>query len=82
MCMRTDESDGDLDKEAPFTVLSKTNCLAVLVEWMFMTTYTDCEFIDSQNNQERYIKAITNAFVRYNNMLNEADGLYNLNIAA
>jgi len=29
---RTDKSDGDLDKEADFTVIYKTNCPSVLIE--------------------------------------------------
>ena len=63
---RCDWSDGDADKEANFTVLTATNCPAVLIEFMFMTTYTDCIIIASKEYRRRFIQAITRALVNYN----------------
>lgn len=66
---RTDFSDGDPDKEANFYVLTKTNCPAILIEFMFMTTYSDCLVIASEHSRTNYIKAITAAIKSYNNAI-------------
>lgn len=44
---RVDFTDGDPDKEAAFTILTKTVCPAVLTENLFMDTQLDCEYIIS-----------------------------------
>ena len=46
--LRTDISDGDMDKEEDFTVIYKTNCPAVLTENMFMDSKSDVEFLQSE----------------------------------
>ena len=38
---RQDVSDGDPDKESNFTVLEKTKCPAVLIEWLFQDNQLD-----------------------------------------
>jgi len=43
--LRTDYSDGDLDKEANFTIISKTIMPAVLTENFFMDTERECRQI-------------------------------------
>lgn len=43
--LRTDFSDGDLDKEQHFYVLTKTNMPAILTENFFMDTETECKNI-------------------------------------
>lgn len=53
-------------KEANFYVLKYTNCPAVLIEWGFMTTYTDCQFIDDDYNREVYVKTIAQGLINYN----------------
>ncbi|MDD2633940.1 MAG: N-acetylmuramoyl-L-alanine amidase [Bacteroidales bacterium] len=58
-----------LGKEANFYVLSRTNCSAVLIEWMFMTTYTDCLIISNPEYRDRYTDAICRAIVRYDKTL-------------
>lgn len=60
--MRTDNSDGDLDKEATFYIL-KCACPAVLVESFFMDTYNpDCKILLSEDGRDRitetYFRAI------------------------
>ncbi|MDD4217456.1 MAG: N-acetylmuramoyl-L-alanine amidase [Bacteroidales bacterium] len=54
-----------LGKEANFYVLTQTNCTAVLIEWMFMTTYTDCLIISNSDYRNRYTDAICRALVSY-----------------
>jgi N-acetylmuramoyl-L-alanine amidase len=68
--IRTDWTDGDADKEANFTVLIKTDCPAVLIEFLFMTTYEDCVKIADKNIRQRYVAALARAFKNYNNFLN------------
>lgn len=68
---RCDWSDGDADKEANFTVLTATNCPAVLIEWLFMTTYSDCKIIADKNYRKRYIEALTRAMVAYNQSIKQ-----------
>ncbi|MBR5678386.1 MAG: N-acetylmuramoyl-L-alanine amidase [Paludibacteraceae bacterium] len=45
--IRTDYSDGDLDKEAGFFILNRTKCPAALVECGFMDNRTELEFLRS-----------------------------------
>lgn len=68
---RCDWSDGDADKEANFTVLTATHCPAVLIEWLFMTTYSDCKIIADKNYRKRYIEALTRAMVAYNQSITQ-----------
>lgn len=56
--MRVDLRDGDPDKEANFYVLRKTFGRAILIEFGFMTTYTDCLKIADPLIRERYVDAI------------------------
>lgn len=67
--LRTDKKDGDKDKEANFTVLAASNSPAVLIEFMFMTTYTDCLIIADPAYRQRFVSAITRAYVKYNQSL-------------
>lgn len=63
---RCDWSDGDADKEANFTVLASSYSPAVLLEFLFMTTYSDAKLIAKQDIRIRYIQAITRAMIEYN----------------
>ena len=63
---RCDWSDKDADKEANFTVLAASQSPAVLIELLFMTTYSDCLLIADENFRNRYIKALTRAMSAYN----------------
>ena len=67
---RCDWTDKDADKEANFTVLTATNCPAVLIEFMFMTTYSDCKIIANKDYRRRYIEALTRALTYYNSSIN------------
>lgn len=67
---RCDWSDKDADKEANFTVLAASQSPAVLIEFLFMTTYADCKKIADKNYRKRYIEALTRAMKAYNQSLN------------
>ncbi len=55
------------NKEANFTVLSKTYCSAVLIEFNFMTTWQpDCKQIADPTVRNKYTSAITSACINYN----------------
>ncbi|MBN2776226.1 MAG: N-acetylmuramoyl-L-alanine amidase [Bacteroidales bacterium] len=53
-------------KEANFYVLKYTPCPAVLIEFMFMTTYTDCLIIADEYYRDAYTAAICEAFKKWN----------------
>lgn len=62
---RKDLSDLDADKEASFTILTKTKCPAVLTENMFMDSKKDLEFLNSENGVKTLIDIHLNAVRRY-----------------
>lgn len=59
--MRFDHTDGDPDKEAPFYILRKTACPAVLTESFFMDTEKDCRYIMSEEGREAVVKVHVDA---------------------
>lgn len=65
MPMRLDLTDGDLDKEANFYVLKNTYGKAILIEFGFMTTYTDCKIITDPVWREIYLDAIVDGILEY-----------------
>ena len=62
---RKDNSDKDSDKEANFTILTKTKCPAVLTENMFMDSKIDIEFLNSEVGINKLLKAHTGGLRRY-----------------
>lgn len=62
---RKDLSDMDADKEASFTILTKTKCPAVLTENMFMDSKKDLEFLNSEDGVKTLIDIHLNAVRRY-----------------
>ncbi|MDX9697267.1 MAG: N-acetylmuramoyl-L-alanine amidase [Bacteroidales bacterium] len=56
-------------KEANFYVLSKSSCPAVLIEFYFMTTWSDCKVIADPTIRNNYTSAISSACINYNNYL-------------
>jgi len=63
---RKDYSDNDPDKEAPFYVLTKTNCPAILVECAFMDTYEpDWKLLSSHSGVQRFANAIKKLIKQY-----------------
>ena len=56
--IRTDMSDGDVDKEAPFQVLKKTNCPAILTENFFMDNEEECkELLMTKEGRDKIAQA-------------------------
>ncbi len=58
---RADKSDGDLDTEENFTVIYKTNCPSVLIEWMFQDNKSDVDILMNEEYNKRFAKAIVDA---------------------
>lgn len=62
---RMDLSDGDADKEANFTVLSRSRCRAVLFELEFIHTITGVHFLTHPMNQARMAEALAAGVMRH-----------------
>ena len=58
---RADMSDGDMDTEENFTVISKTNCPAVLIEWLFQDNKDDVKLLMDNEYNVRLSKSIADA---------------------
>ena len=56
--MRFDTSDGDLDKEAKFSILVRSNCPAFLLECAFMDNKKDYERLWSEQYIERMVSSL------------------------
>lgn len=66
---RTDMSDGDLDTEENFTVIAKTNCPSVLIEWNFQDNHEDVEILMSSVYNARLVEALMVAINKANEVL-------------
>lgn len=62
--IRKDTSDGDLDKEANFKILT-VNCPVVLTENMFMDSKDDVEFLESEEGIRKLLTAHLYGIRRY-----------------
>ena len=68
--LRTDFSDGDLDKEQQFYVLKKTSMPAILTENFFMDNEVECkELLMTKEGRERIISYHVKAILRVKNEL-------------
>lgn len=63
--VRSDYSDGDVDKEAGFYVLNNTNMPAVLFEIAFISNPWEEAFLSSELNQDEIAKAIARGITDY-----------------
>ena len=63
--MRHDYSDGDPDKEARFTILTKTVCPAVLTENLFYDNEKECRFMLSETGQRLLTKIHVDGIINY-----------------
>ena len=61
---RTDKTDGDLDTEENFTVLVKTNCPSVLLEWLFQDNKADVELLINPEYNNRLVESLVKAINR------------------
>jgi N-acetylmuramoyl-L-alanine amidase len=62
---RMDLSDGDVDKEANFTVLTRSRCRAVLFELEFIHTPVGVHFLTHPANQARMAEALATGTMRH-----------------
>jgi N-acetylmuramoyl-L-alanine amidase len=63
--MRTDTSDGDLDKEAGFYVLTKTVMSAILIEHLFFDNYDDAKLLMNDEIVDRFAEATVRTVVQW-----------------
>lgn len=68
---RYDNLDGDLDREANFTVLMGSNYYAVLIEWLFMDNLYDLSLLKSDDVNYRFIQTIIRSLLYIDKNLNE-----------
>lgn len=62
---RQDWSDGDLDKEANFSVIRRANCPSVLMEGEFIHTTLGEALINDPSNREKMAKAVADGSLKY-----------------
>ena len=62
---RTDMSDGDLDKEANFTVIRGTDCPSCLVEFEFIHTTHGEALISNPRNRQLWAQAVAMGCCRF-----------------
>lgn len=62
---RQDWSDGDLDKEANFSVIRRANCPAVLMEGEFIHTTLGEALINDPSNREKMARAVADGSLKY-----------------
>ena len=70
---RTDTSDGDMDKEAKFSMLTKTHGRAVLLESMFHTNKKECEILMSEEGKRRVANCIVRAIQRVEELAEQGE---------
>ena len=63
--MGKDMSDGDVDYESNFTVLTKTSMPAVLIENFFMDNKENVEFLLSEQGKQAIVEGIVNGIKTY-----------------
>jgi len=56
--LRTDTSDGDIDKEAAFYILKNSRCPAVLPECLFFDNYNDYLLLDNPDFRIAYAQTL------------------------
>jgi N-acetylmuramoyl-L-alanine amidase len=66
--MRTDMSDGDVDKESEFYILTKTKCPAVLTENLFYDNEKECKFMMTNYGREIIARIHYYAILTYLNL--------------
>lgn len=66
---RTDTSDGDVDKEENFTVLTGKGYSAVLLEWLFQDNAEDLKLLKCNSTNFKLINSLVVAINNINNTL-------------
>ena len=63
--IRTDNTDGDPDKEARFYMLTQSKCPAVLTENLFMDNKSDCKYLLSLKGKAAIAKIHIKGILKY-----------------
>lgn len=63
--IRTDKSDGDVDKESNFYILQKSKCIAVLTENFFYDNMEECAWMMKKDTIQRIAKAHVDGILNY-----------------
>ena len=63
--MRSDYTDGDADQEENFYILSKTKCMAVLLENFFYDNRDECAWLLKEETKKRIVDAIVDGLIKY-----------------
>lgn len=66
---RFDLSDGDLDMEENFTILQKTTCPAILIEWLFQDNKEDVKLLMDQATNSKLVDTLIIAIDKIDNNL-------------
>ena len=61
LTLRADKADGDLDKEAKFTVIDKTNFPSILIEWLFQDNKDDVALLEDLTTTDKFCDSIVKA---------------------
>jgi N-acetylmuramoyl-L-alanine amidase len=64
---RSDMRDGDVDKEANYTMITSTRCPAFLIEMAFHTHLKEVELLRTASGQERFANVIVRTIQRIEN---------------
>ena len=67
--VRKDLSDGDMDKEASFTVLLGSSYYAVLLEWLFQDNQEDLKLLNSNDVNLALVNSLTKSLIYIDNNL-------------
>ena len=62
---RADGSDGDRDKEANFTVITRADCPAVLIELAFISNPREEQYLRNPAFLRKYVQAIATGIARF-----------------
>ncbi|MBO7732912.1 MAG: N-acetylmuramoyl-L-alanine amidase [Methanobrevibacter sp.] len=63
--IRTDWTDGDIDKEADFYIIKKTKCAAVLTENFFYDNKEELKYLTSEEGVEAVVKTHYEGIIDY-----------------
>lgn len=63
--IRTDWSDGDIDKEAGFYIIKKSKCVAILTENFFYDNINEVQFILSGEGREKIVRLHVDSIIEY-----------------
>lgn len=66
---RVDRSDGDLDKEANFTVLMGAGYSAILLEWLFQDNKEDLAKLKDENTNRKLVSSLVKSLIQIDDQI-------------